>query len=55
MPDHVRKPDEAFGFAVRVTKVFAEKFPEQLDPQFIPLGLEVTVPFPSPLFVIESE
>jgi hypothetical protein len=40
----------ADGAAISVTSVFAVKFAEQVGPQSMPIGLEVTEPVPPPLF-----
>lgn len=53
-PDHITKADEAFGTAFSVTSVLAEKFPEHDEPQFIALGVLVTVPEPAPPIDTES-
>lgn len=44
------KTELAVGVAVRVTWVPASKVAEQVAPQLIPAGEEMTVPLPVPLF-----
>jgi len=43
------KPDSRPGVAVKVTVVPLTKDAEQLDPQSIPAGLDVTAPLPRPV------
>ena len=54
-PVHPVKPDRRAGLAVRVTVTLLAYEAEQVDPQLIPAGLDVTVPPPSPLLVTVSE
>jgi hypothetical protein len=53
-PDHPVKVDEAFGVAVRITDVPAANVPEQVVPQDIPAGAEVTAPLPVPAATTDS-
>lgn len=53
-PVQPAKVDPADAEAVSVTMVPPEKFAEQVAPQLIPTGLEVTVPDPVPFFVTLS-
>ncbi len=53
-PDHPAKVEPADGVAVRTTVEFREKVLEQLTPQSMPPGAEVTVPVPDPAFVTVS-
>jgi hypothetical protein len=47
-PDQPEKLEFVEGLAVRSTKSSAAKVAEQVAPQFIPAGFEVTVPAPVP-------
>lgn len=47
------EPEAATG--VRVTELLVEKLAEQVEPQLIPVGEEVTVPLPEPTLVTTSE
>ncbi len=47
-PDHPAKVEPVDGVAVRLTVVPLSKLAEQVEPQLIPAGLLVTVPFPLP-------
>src|SRR5438132_13901779 len=47
-PVHPSKVEPLAGVAVRVTCVPLSKEAEQVAPQLIPAGLEVTVPLPVP-------
>jgi len=53
-PDHPVKVDEAFGVAVRITDAPAVNELEQVVPQDIPAGAEVTVPLPVPAEITDS-
>ncbi len=53
-PDQLVKVEFASGAAVRVTLVPTLNEAEQVVPQLIPAGEEVTVPIPVPVFVIDS-
>jgi hypothetical protein len=46
--------DPAAGVAVKVTCVPRGKLEEHVEPQWIPVGLELTVPDPVPFFVTVS-
>ena len=50
-PVQALKVDPSEAVAVSVTVVPLSKSPEHVDPQLIPAGLDVTVPFPMPDFV----
>lgn len=55
-PAHAVKIESAAGVAVRVTTVPVTKAPEQVTPQSIPAGEEVTVPAPLPdLFAVKTK
>ena len=49
-PDQPAKLDPVAGEAVKVTLVPWSKLAEHVEPQLIPVGLEVTVPLPLPDF-----
>lgn len=49
-PDQPAKTEFAPGVAVKVTAVLVVKAWVQLTPQFMPVGVLTTVPFPSPVF-----
>jgi len=52
-PLHPAKVEVPFGAAVSVTTVPCAKVAVQVEPQLIPAGLLVTVPFPVPdLFTV---
>lgn len=53
-PDHRRKDDPADATGESATTVPLVNRAEQVDPQLIPVGLEVIVPPPAPDFVTES-
>ena len=53
-PDHPVKVDEAFGVAVRITDAPAANELEQVVPQDIPAGAEVTAPLPVPAEITDS-
>jgi len=53
-PVHPANMEPAEGEAVRVTTVPLTKFAEQVLPQLMPAGLDVTVPPPVPAFVTVS-
>jgi hypothetical protein len=53
-PDQPVKVEPESAAAVRVTWVPLEKFAEQVDPQLIPAGADVTVPLPEPPFDTET-
>lgn len=53
-PDHPVKVEFAAGAAVRVTDVLMLNAAEQVAPQSIPAGEEVTVPVPVPDFVTDK-
>ena len=48
LPDHPEKVAPLVGAAVKVTTVFCANAAEQVLPQAIPAGLDVTVPVPVP-------
>jgi len=50
-PPHPEKLDPGAGAAVSVTDTVLAKVASQVTPQLIPIGLEVTVPEPSPVFM----
>jgi hypothetical protein len=50
-PLHPTKADRRPGLAVSVTVTLLANEAEQVDPQLIPAGLEVTVPLPRPLLL----
>jgi hypothetical protein len=50
-PDQPANIDPLEGVAVRVTWMPEVKLASQVAPQLIPVGLEVTVPVPLPVFV----
>jgi hypothetical protein len=51
LPVHPLKTELEFGVAVNVTLVPALKFAEQVGPQSIPAGAELTLPPPVPFTV----
>jgi hypothetical protein len=51
-PDHPPNTDDEPGVAVNVTLVPDANWYEHVDPQLIPAGFDVTVPVPTPDFVI---
>jgi hypothetical protein len=53
-PDQPAKVALALGVAVRVSTVPVVKPAEQVAPQVMPAGLDVTVPLPEPLLVTDS-
>ncbi|HEY3550370.1 MAG TPA: hypothetical protein VGK69_04895, partial [Gaiellaceae bacterium] len=53
-PDQPLKVEPAAGVAVRVTLVPEVKSCEQVEPQLIPAGLDVTVPLPEPALLTLS-
>ena len=53
-PLHPAKTDPLAGLAVRITFVPVVNADEQVEPQDIPDGLLVTIPFPEPDLEIES-
>jgi hypothetical protein len=53
-PDQPAKVDPPIGDAVSVTAAPFVKLPEQVAPQLMPAGAEVTVPVPVPLFDTEK-
>jgi hypothetical protein len=54
-PLHPAKADPAAGVAVSVTVLLAAKLSEQVPPQSMPVGEEVTVPLPVPVLVTPRE
>jgi hypothetical protein len=54
LPLQPEKREPAFGLAVNVTELPRAKAAEQLAPQLMPAGLDVTVPEPRPAFVTAS-
>ena len=54
-PDQPANVEVASGVAVRVTTVPESKEAEQVEPQSMPAGAEVTAPPPVPTFETESE
>jgi hypothetical protein len=54
-PDHPVKVEPAEAAAVRTTVEPREKVFEQLTPQSMPPGADVTVPIPAPSFVTVNE
>ena len=53
-PLQLAKVEPPSAVAVRITRVPAEKLTEQVDPQAIPDGDELTVPLPAPAHVTVS-
>jgi len=50
-PLHPVKPERRAGLAVNVTTWLLAYDAEQVDPQLIPAGLDVTVPLPRPVLL----
>jgi hypothetical protein len=53
-PDQLEKTDPASGVAINVTDTLLAYEAEQVAPQLIPLGVEVTVPVPDPALLMVS-